>query len=774
VYLSMPGFASTDVARRDIRAFEGVVMATCGVFSDMGLNRSLMGTDPSYSPLSLASSYSSALAVSACTLALYAREKTGMGDTIEVPLAAGLMDALVYNSMDVGDTPSRYKCVRELELERRQEHNLPCNVTFPELLVLLDPFYCTYWCKDERPFYVVAPCHTIHQTRCLKALGIWDKLCAMGLPRGDVYKPPGEWIEEGDKNAHGVLGTYPISDTKWMTILKEEMTAAFKQRPALEWERIFGSMKVTGAATRTCKEWINSEHANAVGLAMTIQDEEYGEMKIQGPAAWHMPAMARASPEQQMKVKAEAQAKNHCTIGGEWLKGINILDLCNVIAGPIIGGTLSRFGANVIKMDMTKPTYDGLVAVLMGLPPNRGKRSLLADLKNKRGKEVLYRMVQWADVVLVNQTPSQLQPLGVDEATLKKYNPSVILSVFDGLGGPGIGHRSDSVAYDDLLQACTGVMERFGGSLDTPEEHAHLGTIDVVSGFLGAISVCMSIFKRARTGVPDIARASLAGAGGLIQCRFMVDVAGEDNVCDREDVFKGHACAGEGALYRWYAASDQNVFIATAQSDHAVACKALNQTFKTGDLSKLSDQEVAEKLQAAFSQMTGEALVNKLATINIGAAVQGTMAGMRNAHSSDTAEWKYGVEGSSTFHFETIQDHPMGCHVTIFSPCSILSENAVIKQVCPAPQYGIHTREILKEVGYNDAEIQNLVNEKAVKDNWSEEYLVQGDPWAAQQAEYLAYVEGAAKVGARAATLVAQHASAAELQEASALKTSKL
>ena len=60
-------------------------------------------------------------------------------------------------------------------------------------------------------------------------------------------------------------------------------------------------------------------------------------------------------------------------------------------------------------------------------------------------------------------------------------------------------------------------MSRFGGSLKTPEEHAHIGTIDVVGGFCGALACVCSLFKRRRTGQADVARASLASAGNLLQ-----------------------------------------------------------------------------------------------------------------------------------------------------------------------------------------------------------------------------------------------------------------
>ena len=59
--------------------------------------------------------------------------------------------------------------------------------------------------------------------------------------------------------------------------------------------------------------------------------------------------------------------------GGAWLAGTRVVDLSNVIAGPTIGGMLARFGATVVKVDRSKPSYDGLVAVFMGVPINTGE-----------------------------------------------------------------------------------------------------------------------------------------------------------------------------------------------------------------------------------------------------------------------------------------------------------------------------------------------------------------------------------------------------------------
>ena len=122
IFLSLPGFASNDMDFKDIKAFEAIIMAQSGVYCDMGLNRTLMGINPSYSPLPLASVYSSVVAALGVVLALIGREGKGMGgDQLEVPMGAALCDALVFNSMYVPDLPPRYITVRELEIATRRE-----------------------------------------------------------------------------------------------------------------------------------------------------------------------------------------------------------------------------------------------------------------------------------------------------------------------------------------------------------------------------------------------------------------------------------------------------------------------------------------------------------------------------------------------------------------------------------------------------------------------------------------------------------------------------
>jgi crotonobetainyl-CoA:carnitine CoA-transferase CaiB-like acyl-CoA transferase len=79
--------------------------------------------------------------------------------------------------------------------------------------------------------------------------------------------------------------------------------------------------------------------------------------------------------------------------------------------------------------------------------------------------------------------------------------------------GRGRGPKSDHLGYDDLAQAATGVMVRFGGGPDTPEEHAHFGTIDALTGFAACVALGAALERRRLTGKGGVARAALGGCG---------------------------------------------------------------------------------------------------------------------------------------------------------------------------------------------------------------------------------------------------------------------
>ncbi|MEY8841583.1 CoA transferase, partial [Cribrihabitans sp. XS_ASV171] len=157
---------------------------------------------------------------------------------------------------------------------------------------------------------------------------------------------------------------------------------------------------------------------------------------------------------------------------GGWLDGLNVVDLTNVIAGPTIGATLARFGAKVTSVQPVSPSVDPWNAIVFGLHAHRGKDSVLLDLGSDAGRAALERLIAGADVVTMNGTDEQRDALGLAPDRLAALNPRAILVQLDAWGGPMRGPKSDHLGYDDLAQAATGVMVRFGGGPDSWNDDA--------------------------------------------------------------------------------------------------------------------------------------------------------------------------------------------------------------------------------------------------------------------------------------------------------------
>ncbi|MFT5742228.1 MAG: crotonobetainyl-CoA:carnitine CoA-transferase CaiB-like acyl-CoA transferase [Paracoccaceae bacterium] len=154
-----------------------------------------------------------------------------------------------------------------------------------------------------------------------------------------------------------------------------------------------------------------------------------------------------------------------------------------MIAGPHSASYLARFGAEVIKLDPSKPMYDSLNTVIYSLSQMCGKRSILADITSRHGRQVFEDLVKSADVIVWNAPDNQIKKMGLDVDSLRKINPDALFCKLDCFSGVRRSTRTDYIGYDDLVRATTGIMLRFGGAMDRPEEHAHVGTIDVMCGF---------------------------------------------------------------------------------------------------------------------------------------------------------------------------------------------------------------------------------------------------------------------------------------------------
>ena len=186
------------------------------------------------------------------------------------------------------------------------------------------------------------------------------------------------------------------------------------------------------------------------------------------------------------------------------LKGIRVLDLTRVLAGPYCTMLLADLGAEVIKVEMPGsgddsrhfgPFLNGESAYFMSL--NRNKQSVTLNLKTETGKEMLREMVKQVDVLVENFKPGTMARLGLDYEQLKELNPSLIYAASTGFGQTG--PYSERPAYDGVVQAMGGIMSITGNRGGKPTRVGpSIG--DIAAGIFTAIGVLAALHHRTETG----------------------------------------------------------------------------------------------------------------------------------------------------------------------------------------------------------------------------------------------------------------------------------
>lgn len=188
------------------------------------------------------------------------------------------------------------------------------------------------------------------------------------------------------------------------------------------------------------------------------------------------------------------------------LKGIQVVDCSIAMAGPFAAQRLGDLGADVIKVEPLDGEWQRRMAAgdargkrinTSFLSLNRNKRSLAVNLKTDAGRELLYRLVDTADVFLQNYRPGVAERLGVDYETLSARNPDLVYVSISGYGEDGPYRLRPG--QDLLLQAMSGAMLSSGreGDPPTPAGQYIVDAVTAYNAFEGALA---ALFHRERTG----------------------------------------------------------------------------------------------------------------------------------------------------------------------------------------------------------------------------------------------------------------------------------
>lgn len=216
------------------------------------------------------------------------------------------------------------------------------------------------------------------------------------------------------------------------------------------------------------------------------------------------------------------------------LEGITVLDLSQVVSGPICGRILSDLGADVVKLEPPQGDIIRYLQPKVGDDPvsvyftwvNAGKRSISLDLRTARGVELARQLAETSDVFIENFRPGALDKYGLDPGSLLARTPELVYCSINGWGSDN--SWSQRRAYAAMVQAEVGRVELDARLRDAPPEQSPHVDGDITPGLLAVTAIVSALFQRQRTGRGQHLDVSMAEALVYTDEWTSTDLAGYD------------------------------------------------------------------------------------------------------------------------------------------------------------------------------------------------------------------------------------------------------
>ena len=188
------------------------------------------------------------------------------------------------------------------------------------------------------------------------------------------------------------------------------------------------------------------------------------------------------------------------------LKGLKVLELARVLAGPWAGQLLADLGADVIKIESPEgdetrnwgPPFHGEDSSAYFQSANRGKKSVIADLKNKLDRRMVQQLAKKADILIENFKVGGLSKYNLDYHHIKKENPSVIYCSITGFGQDG--PYANRPGYDFVIQAMGGIMDLTGETDGAPQKPG-VAYSDLFTGLYSVVAIQSALLARSINGI---------------------------------------------------------------------------------------------------------------------------------------------------------------------------------------------------------------------------------------------------------------------------------
>ena len=383
------------------------------------------------------------------------------------------------------------------------------------------------------------------------------------------------------------------------------------------------------------------------------------------------------------------------------LAGIRVLDLSNVFSGPMATALLADQGACVIKVEAPEGDTSRVVGPAKGdlsaafITVNRGKRSIALDLKHPDAGDILVALVRQADVLVSNFRPGVMERLGLDRSRLQSLNPRLVQLSISGFGPDG--PRAEDRAYDAVIQAVSGV------SASHRDKHTGLPGLlsttacDKLTALTAAQAVTAALFARERDGQGRHVEVSMLDATLAFQ---WIDAM--YNHVFLEDAPQGFPEIG--VTLKPYATADGMVAVMMPQqSEFKALCRALGRPDIAED-ARFSTPQTRSRHPAEL-RATLEPLMARQSTVALEAAArrEGAPVGRVNERHEVLVD-------PQVVHNQVLVelDHGALGRVRLARAAARFDGVAIVPGTS-APHLGEHGREVLRELGFDDTQLDRWV-----------------------------------------------------------------
>jgi crotonobetainyl-CoA:carnitine CoA-transferase CaiB-like acyl-CoA transferase len=397
-------------------------------------------------------------------------------------------------------------------------------------------------------------------------------------------------------------------------------------------------------------------------------------------------------------------------LSGGPLSGVRVVDLTTVVVGPICTRTLADYGADVIKVeapggDLLRTMAEGSRTPGMSgkfINFNRNKRSIVLDLKNKDGHAALLRLIAKADVFVSNVRPEALARAGLDHASLAKLNPRLIHCSILAFGRGGRYYNRP--AYDPIVQSLSGVAGTIARATGEPR-FVPMVMSDHTSGLIAAQCIGFALYRREKTGTGEaIDVPMLENMASFVSSEHLGAATFDPPV----------GPSGDGRLlspnYRPLPTKDGYVTVRPNTNAQALAFfDAIGRPELKAD-PRFDSAAARTKNAAAYFEVQREGLTGKTTEewvelfdgLDVPAARYNSIDDLlTDPHLDDVG-------------FFRTEEHPSEGRIRRTKLANTFSGGAREDET-HAPRTGEHTREVLAEAGYGDAEIDALQAAGAVR-----------------------------------------------------------